>query len=147
MVNKEMKKFDLTPIFLCKSSQEFSRKNECDNILNSWKMLFQVSDDKGQHFLELLDDNLNLIEPSVVKCDLQLKYFGHSNLLCTRVTRAIINYVLIGEYRLRFFPQKEFKCPCCLYPIESRWHILYKCKIYNNYRNPRRDSGTFYSFP
>ena len=33
-------------------------------------MLFQVSDDKGQHFLELLDDNLNLIEPSVVKCDL-----------------------------------------------------------------------------
>jgi len=64
---KKQKKFNLTLIFLCKSSWEFSRKNKCDNILNSWKMLFQVSDDKDQHFLELLDDNLNPIEPSVVK--------------------------------------------------------------------------------
>ena len=37
------------------------------------------------------------------KVDFWLKYFGHSNLLCTRATRAIINYAPIGKYYLRFF--------------------------------------------
>jgi len=41
---------------------DFSRKNECDNILKGWKMTFQVLDDKGEKFLELLDEDLNLIK-------------------------------------------------------------------------------------
>ena len=35
IVDKEMKKFDLIPIFSCKYTWDFSRKTECDNILNS----------------------------------------------------------------------------------------------------------------
>ena len=116
IVDKETKKLDLTPIFPCKSSWDFSRKNECNNILNSWKMHFQALDDKGQHFLELLDDDSKPIEPLISKGGTWLKY-------C-----------------LRFFPWKEFKCPCGLYPIESRWHILHECRRYDNYWNPRRDS-------
>ena len=135
-----MKKFDLTPIFPCKSSWNFSRKNECDNILNSWKMSFQASDNKGCHFLELLDNDLKPIKPSTSREELWLKYFGHFNSLCARATRAIVNHALIGEYHLRFFSQEEFKCLCGLYPIESRCHILHKCRRYNNYWNPRRDS-------
>ena len=57
-----MKKFNLTPIFPYKSLWNFSRKNKCNNILNSWKMSFQVLDDKGQYFLELLDDDLKPIK-------------------------------------------------------------------------------------
>jgi len=69
-----------------------------------------------------------------------LKYLGHYNLLCARATRAIVDHTPIDEYRLRFFPQEEFKYLCNLYPIESRQHILHECRKYNNYWNPRRDS-------
>jgi len=77
---------------------DFSRKNECDNILKRWKMTFQVLDDKGEKFLELLDEDLNLIELLIANCGPWLKQFGHSNLLCARATRAIVNHMLIGEY-------------------------------------------------
>jgi len=118
IVNKETKKFNLTPIFSCKSSWDFSRKNECNNILNSWKMHFQALDDKGQHFLELLDDDSKPIELLISKGGTWLKYFGHSNSLCTRATRVIINHAPIGEYCLRFFPWEK-----------SMWSISHWIKV------------------
>ena len=69
-----------------------------------------------------------------------LKYFGHSNFLCTRTTRTIFNHASIGEYRLRFFCQENISCLCNDYPIETRWHILHECRRFNKYWNPRRDS-------
>jgi len=108
-------------------------------------MQFQASDDKGRHFLELLNDNSNPIEPSIAKGGPWLKYFGHSNLLCARASRVIVNHAPIGEYCLRFFPREEFKCPCRLYPIKTRQHILHECRRYNNYWNPRRDSKAHFT--
>jgi len=81
-------------------------------------MTFQASDAKGRQFLELLNDNLNSIEPSYSKS--WLKFLSYSNSLCARASRAIINHAPIGEYYLRFFPQEEFKCLCGQYPIEMR---------------------------
>ena len=126
-VNKETKTFNLTPLYLCKMSWDFSKKSKSDDILKVWKMMFQALNLKENQFLDLLDDNNNIIEPSYVKGGLWLKTFSHSNSLCARVTRAIINHAPIGKYRLRFFPREEFKCPCSLYPIESRHHILHEC--------------------
>ena len=83
-------------------------------------MSFQTSNLKGRNFLELLNSDQNPIEPSAIKGGPWLQYFGHSNLLCTKATRAIINHALIGKYCLRFFPREEFLCLCGLYPIESR---------------------------
>ena len=57
----------------------------------------------------------------------------------------IVNHKPIGEYRLRFFPWEEFKCPCSLYPIEIRHYILYKCKRYNNYWNSKRNTITHFT--
>ena len=102
--------------------------------------MFQASNLKGNQFLDLLDNDNNIIEPSYVKGGSWLKMFGHSISLCMCATRAIINHTLIGEYRLRFFPRKKFKCLYGIYPIESRHHILYKCGRYNGYWNLRRDS-------
>ena len=65
-------------------------------------MTFQASDLKGHQFLELYDEDNNFLEPSYSKDSTWLKYFGHLNSLCARVTRAIVNYAPIGEYRLRF---------------------------------------------
>ena len=56
IVDKETKSFNPIPIFPCKFSQDFSRKNEYDSILNTQKMYFQVSDDKGCNFLNLCDE-------------------------------------------------------------------------------------------
>ena len=70
-------------------------------------MMFQASDVKGRQFLELLNDNLHPIKPSYFKGESWLKFFGHFNSLCARVSRAIVNHALIGEYYLRFFLQEE----------------------------------------
>jgi len=79
----------------------------CDIILNTWKMLFQALDVKESNILDLLDNDLQSIEPSYSKGGLWLKHFSHSNLLCTRATRAIINHAPIGEYQLCFFPKNS----------------------------------------
>ena len=139
IVDKETKKFNLILIPLCKYFWDFSRKNKCDNILNVWKMHFQASDDKGQHFLKLCDNNIQPITLSIAKGGLWLKYFGYSNLLCIRASRAIVNHVPMDRYQLRFFPREKFDCPCDSYSIESRQYILYDYKRYNNYWNLRWD--------
>ena len=96
-------------------------------------MFFQALDLKGKIFLELLNDDFNSLKISTIKGGPWFQYFDHSNSLCTRATRAIVNHAPIGKYRLKFFPREEFSCLCSLYPIESRQHILYNCKRFNNY--------------
>jgi len=120
VVDRETKQFCHTPLFPCKLSWDFSKKSECDNIIENWKMTFQASDLKGRHFLDLINNDDNLIKPSYVNGKSWLKYFGHSNSLCVRSMKAIVNHAPISEYRLRFFLQEEFKCPCGLYPIKIR---------------------------
>ena len=103
-------------------------------------MTFQASDDREHYFLNFLDKDSNPLELSTVNGRPWLKYFGHFSLLCTRAIRVIVNHVLIREYRLRFFPRKDIMCPCDKYPIETRHYILYDCKKFNNYWNPRKNS-------
>ena len=138
-VDKETKAFNPILLFPSKTSWDFSKKSECNNILNVWKMTFQASDLKGKQFLDLLDDNNNIIEPSYAKGGSWLKVFGYSNLLCVCTSWAITNHAPIGKYRLKFFSREEFKCPCRSYPIESRHHILHECDRFDRYWNPRRD--------
>jgi len=139
-VDKETKNMVSIPSFPCRSSWDFCKKSECDSILSQWKMTFQASDSKGRNFLDLLDDDLNPIEPSSSKGGPWLSQFGHSNSLCARVSRAITNHAPIGEFRLKFFPRERFDCPCGFYPIETRCHIIHECRRFNNYWNPRRDT-------
>ena len=73
-------------------------------------MIFQASDMKGKQFLDLVDSNNNPLELSYIKDGLWLQNFGYSNSLYARASRAITNYVPTGKYRLRFFPNKEFRC-------------------------------------
>ena len=140
IVDIEMKSFNLTPLSLNKNFWDFSKKLECNGIINKWNMTFQVLDLKGRNFMDLVDSDNNVLEPIYSKGSTWLQYFGHSNTLCARAIRAITNHAPIGEYQLQFFLNEEFNCPCGLYPIEMRRHILYKCRRFNKYWNPRRDS-------
>ena len=126
-VDKDSKSFKPIPIFPCKTSWDFYKKTDSNDIIKQWKMRFQASDSKGNNFLDLLDNDFNIIEPSYIKGGPWLQAFGHSNSLCARATRAITNHAPIGEYRLRFFPNENFSCPCNEYPIETRRHILHEC--------------------
>ena len=67
LVNRDSKAFNPLPIYPCKMSWDYSKKIECDDILNTWKLTFQASDGKERHFLNLLDNNFNIIEPSYTK--------------------------------------------------------------------------------
>jgi len=73
---------------------DYSKKNECDDLANRWKIIFQALDIKGKQFLDLLDSDDNIIELSYIKDSLWLRHFSHFNSLCARAMRAIINYVL-----------------------------------------------------
>jgi len=103
-------------------------------------MTFQASDGKGRHLLKLVDNNLKDVKPSYTKGSPWLQLFGHSNMLYAHTMRAITNHAPIEKYRLRFFPNEEFKCLYRNYPIESRRHILHDCIRFNRYWSPRRDS-------
>ena len=75
-------------------------------------MTFQASNLKGNQFLDLVDNDNNIIKPTYIKGRSWLKVFGYSNSLCAHATRDITNHAPIGKFRLRFFPREEFKCPC-----------------------------------
>ena len=110
-----------------------------------WQYCEQVENDfpsirpQGKAFLDLLDSDNNIIELSYIKDRSWLKFFDHSNSLCARASRTITNHAPIGKYRLRFLPRKEFRYLYGLYSIETRCHILHKCRRFNEYWNPRRD--------
>jgi len=109
-VDKDSKSFHLTPSYPCKISWDFCKKTDSNNIINQWKTMFQTSDGKGKHFLDLLDDDFNPIELSYTKDSPWLQAFGHSNSLCAYAMRAITNHAPIGENRLRFLPNMDFFC-------------------------------------
>ena len=62
-VNIETKLFNLTPLLPNKNSWDFSKRSECNNIIDKWKMTFQVSDLKDRNFLELVNSDNNILEP------------------------------------------------------------------------------------
>ena len=66
-------------------------------------MKFQASNDKERNFLELLDDNFNIIKPMYLKRESWLKHLDYSNSLYARATRTIVNYAPISKYWSRFF--------------------------------------------
>ena len=66
-INKDSKSFNPLPTYPCKISWDYCKKINSDNIINQWKMIFQASDGKGRHFLELVDNNLKDIGPSYTK--------------------------------------------------------------------------------
>jgi len=47
VVSKETKSFNPIYLFPCKLSWDYSKKNECNDLTNRWKMIFQVLDTKG----------------------------------------------------------------------------------------------------
>ena len=71
-VDKDSKSFVVMPSYPSKISWEFCKKSDSDELIKLWKMTFQASEGKGKNFLDLLDDDLNVVEPSYTKGGLWL---------------------------------------------------------------------------
>ena len=95
-IDRETRKYQPTLSFPWKISWNFSKKRESKDLINRWKITFQALDNKDHNFLELLDNENNPLELTYFKGRILLKYFGYLNLLCTKATRSVINYVPIG---------------------------------------------------
>ena len=67
VVDIETKLFNPILLFSCKSSWNFSKKKECNDLTNRWKMIFQVSEMKGKSFLDLTNSNDKTIKPTYIK--------------------------------------------------------------------------------
>jgi len=66
-IDKDSKSFNSIPSYPCKISWDYCKKSDSDDIINQWKMTFQALDGKEKHFLDLLDNNFNTIEPTYTK--------------------------------------------------------------------------------
>ena len=66
-VDKDSKSFNLFPFFPCKTSWDYCRKVDCNDIIKQWKITFQALDGRGNQFLDLLDDDFNAIELTYTK--------------------------------------------------------------------------------
>ena len=130
-VDKDIKSSHIAPTLLSKETWAFNKKSEYDDIINYWARAYEATDRKGKSFLDLTDNKGNILIPSHIKGGPWLMYIGQSNSLCACLTRLITNRAPIGEYRKRFFPQKENICDCGLDVVETRDHILYECNKYS----------------
>ena len=97
-----------------------------------------AKEDNFSTYLMITSISLNLLMPKEVLGSNYLDTQTH----CVHALQeqSITNHAPIGEYRLRFFPNEEFKCPYGVYPIKLRRHILHECRRFNRYRNSRQDS-------
>ena len=86
LVDKEMKKFDLIPLYSRKSLWDFNKKKECDNIIKEWHTSFKMLNLKERNFLNLLNNNCSVIKPSYMKGGPWIEQFRFSNSLCAQAT-------------------------------------------------------------
>jgi len=81
-VDKDSKSFVVTSSFPSKTSWEFYKKSDSDELIKLETSSSKESKRKDKNFLKLLDDNLNVVESSYTKGGPWLQLVGHSNLLC-----------------------------------------------------------------
>lgn len=62
-----MRKFKLNPIYPCKTSWDYSKKEESNSYINNLQSSFHMLDLKKKHFLNLIDNNLDPIIPMYIK--------------------------------------------------------------------------------
>jgi len=73
IIDKETKKFNISPIFPCKLSWDLNVKDEYNSIIWNWQINFQASNFKEKYFLELLNINYFPIKPVYMKDGTYLK--------------------------------------------------------------------------
>ena len=99
-----------------------------------WRTLFASQSFKGQQWLPIRQKK-KVFRPAVRNkaatrffLDLADNDIG----TLSRMARAITNHAPTGEYRRRFYPDRDFSCPTCPQRVQTRTHILCHCSRYSS---------------
>jgi len=114
------------------TSLDALRSKSAASYLDAWRTSFGRSSYQGCHFLSLKGGNRKPFQPSYTKGSSWLPFIGESVTLCARVTRAILNYAPIGEFKQCFFPAECIHCPCGHCQVETRQYILADCSQFSH---------------
>ena len=97
-----------------------------------WRVLFASRSFKGQQWLPLRHKK-KIFKPAI-RNKATTRFFynlaGNDIELLSRMARAITNHAPTGEYRRRFYPDRENCCPSCPQHTQTRTHILFHCPKY-----------------
>jgi hypothetical protein len=99
-----------------------------------WRTLFASQSFKGQQWLPIRQKK-KVFRPAVRNkaatrffLDLADNDIG----TLSRMARAITNHTPTGEYRRRFYPDRDYSCPTCPQRVQTRTHILCHCSRYSS---------------
>ncbi|KIL60329.1 hypothetical protein M378DRAFT_83866, partial [Amanita muscaria Koide BX008] len=136
------KEGDVTSIILSKLFSTYSkRKSEVEGRRdNEWRILHE----DGSQWMTLKMKNKKFGILTKGRQKKIVKAVEDDAKKMSRLTRAITNHAPHGEYRRRFFPDKNDKCDTCG-TLQSRYHILQECDKYllinKNYSFSRTNSS------
>ena len=104
-----------------------------DHVQGVWEEDFSTNPAySGSKFLELTTFDEKPIGPSTAQGGEWIKAANESNALFARMCRCILNHAPIGGYYLRFKIAEPYECKCGKVPVETRNHILHRCKRYKH---------------
>lgn len=96
-------------------------------------MFFENTLYRKNQFFNIYNNNDSLIIPIYTKGGSWLKVISISNFICAYTIWLIINHVSIGEYRAKFFSNKNISYLYNSTQLETCYYILYQCPLYSSY--------------
>jgi len=135
LINDQVKASNFILTIPCKHSHLFSKKKECDDILQDWQKSFLTSLKKGHYFLNFEDEKQITIKSTYAKGSSWLPFVGFTNSLCAHFTHMTTGHAPIGEYCQRLFSQSQVSCPCGA-EIQTHEHIVMECDLYDPSTRP-----------
>ena len=82
------------------------RQKNHKKCLEKWIIDFTKDNTRKWDFLTTRMNKHNKAQPTYVKEGTCLSIFGYSIILIVRAIRTILNYISIGEYRAKDYPQE-----------------------------------------
>jgi len=96
-------------------------------------MFFENALYRGSQFLDIYDNNDNLVTPTYTKEESWLTIIGISNSIYAYAICFITNYTSIDKYKARFYPNKNTSCLYSGTQLKMCHYILYQCSLYKGY--------------
>jgi hypothetical protein len=134
-----------------KATLEWYRTQAIRSMIDSWTTRFADLDYRGNHFLPLYEDihRKRPLQPTHVKRGPWLKYLwmeGADNPLVARFCCAVLNHAPIGAFRAWLNVTEDPSCSCGETTVESREHILFYCRKYQDRARPLLNVQSFIKF-
>ncbi|KAF8643277.1 hypothetical protein AX14_009581, partial [Amanita brunnescens Koide BX004] len=106
--------------------------NFTKRMTTHWQILFTSPSFRGRQWLPIRRRK-KILKPAIRNRAASNFFFdmsGNDIELLSRMARAITNHAPLGDYRRRFLPDLEQRCPACPQHAQTRTHVLFHCPRY-----------------